>query len=329
LRFWNRVSYPAWTNLEKAIRTGQAQATVTWPEETQRIVSEGVAASQAAPSEALPSTYDFGRHRRILDLGGGTGSWLRAILRQYSNLEGTLFELPPTATVARQHLASDPATRQVKVVEGDLFKDPIPAGHDVVLIANVMHLLSAERNLVLLRLTRQCVPDGGRLLLADYWTDATHTQPAFAALMAGEFLVGTGEGDVYSEEEARRWLQETGWRALRKSAVGRTLSGTRSPSPAAAVPRAWRESSPRPPLADYGRVSRRSESLLPTIAGKSLFRNTISAALEPDQGTGLQARLAPFRGAPKDSEDEKDRTRIICIEHSKYPTPATIPMVER
>ena len=162
-----------------------------------------VAAIQAAPSQTLPSTYDFGRHRRILDLGGGTGSWLRAILRQYSNLEGTLFELPPTATVARQHLASDPATRQVKVVEGDLFKDRIPAGHDVVLIANVMHLLSAERNLVLLRLTRQCVPDGGRLLLADVWTDATHTQPAFAALMAGEFLVGTGEGDVYSEEEAR------------------------------------------------------------------------------------------------------------------------------
>ncbi len=58
--------------------------------------------------------------------------------------------MPPTATVARQQLASDPATRQVKVVEGDLFKDPIPAGHDVVLIANVMHLLSAERNLVLL-----------------------------------------------------------------------------------------------------------------------------------------------------------------------------------
>ena len=71
LRFWNRISYPVWTNLEEAIRTGQAQATVTWPEETQRIVSEGVAAIQAAPSQALPSAYDFGRHRRILDLGGG------------------------------------------------------------------------------------------------------------------------------------------------------------------------------------------------------------------------------------------------------------------
>ena len=224
LRFWNRISYPAWTKLEEAIRTGRAQGRVTWPEETQRIVSEGVAAIQAAPSQALPSTYDFGHHRRILDLGGGTGSWLRAILRHYRNLEGTLFELPPAATVARQHLADDPATRQVKIIEGDLFKDPIPAGHDVVLIANVVHLLSAERNLVLLRLIRQCVPDGARLLLADLWTDATHTEPAFAALIAGEFLVGTGEGDVYSEEEARRWLQETGWRALERKPLAGPVS---------------------------------------------------------------------------------------------------------
>ena len=67
----------------------------------------------------------------------------------------------------------------------------------------------------LLRRTRQCVPDGARLLLADFWTDVTHTQTTFAALMAGEFLVITGEGDVYSEEEAHGWLKATGWRPLR------------------------------------------------------------------------------------------------------------------
>ena len=214
LRFWNRLSYPTWTKLEDAVRTGQAQSTLDLPEEAQRIFSEGVEAIQAAPSQALPSTYDFSRHRRILDLGGGTGSWLSAILRQHSGLEGTLFELPAAAAVARRHLANDPATQQVKVVEGDFFEEPIPAGHDVVLIANVVHLISPERTLELLRRTRQYVPDGARLLLVDFWTDATHTEPAFAALIAGEFLVITGEGDVYSEEEAHQWLQETGWRAL-------------------------------------------------------------------------------------------------------------------
>ena len=224
LRFWDRLSYPTWTKLEDAVRTGQAQSTLDLPEEAQRIFSEGVEAIQAAPSQALPSTYDFSRHQRILDLGGGTGSWLTAILRQHSSLEGTLFELPAAAAVARRHLASDPATQQVKVVEGDFFEEPIPAGHDVVLIANVVHLISPERTLELLRRTRRHVPDGARLLLVDFWTDATHTEPAFAALIAGEFLVITGEGDVYSEEEADRWLQDTGWRALEREPLAGPVS---------------------------------------------------------------------------------------------------------
>jgi hypothetical protein len=73
LRFWNRFSYPIWTKLEDAVRTGEPQTTMQLPEETQRIVSEGIAAIQAAPSQALPSTYDFSRHQRMLDLGGGHG----------------------------------------------------------------------------------------------------------------------------------------------------------------------------------------------------------------------------------------------------------------
>ena len=213
-----------WTNLEATIRTGQAQGTMNLPAEGQRIFSEGVEAIQAAPSHALPSSYDFHRHQRLLDLGGGTGSWLLAILRQYPRLEGTLFELPTAAAVARERLASDRVGQQVTVVEGDFFTDPIPAGHDVVLIANVVHLFSADHNLALLRRTRHSVADGTRLLLVDFWTDLTHTQPPFAALMAGEFLVITGEGDVYSEDEATGWLQETGWRAVERKPLAGPIS---------------------------------------------------------------------------------------------------------
>jgi len=205
LRFWNHLSYPMWTKLEEAVRTGQGQGTMELSGEQQRIFSEGVEAIQAVPAGALPTAYDFSRHRRVLDLGGGTGSWLIALLRHYPGLEGTLFDLPNAAAVARQRLAGDPDAPRAQIVAGDFFKDPIPGGHDAVLIANVIHLFSAAHNLELLRRTRAHVTDGARLLLADFWTDATHTQPPFAALMAGEFFVITGEGDVYSEEEVRGW----------------------------------------------------------------------------------------------------------------------------
>ena len=53
-----------------------------------------------------------------------------------------------------------------------------------------------------------------RLLLVDFFTDPTHTQPALATLLAGSFLTGYGEGDVYSENEVTEWLADTGWRKV-------------------------------------------------------------------------------------------------------------------
>jgi hypothetical protein len=116
-----------------------------------------------------------------------------------------------------QRLGLAPAGERVEVVEGDFFTDPIPAGHDVAILANIAHLFSPERNRTLLRRLRQVVAPGARLLLVDLWTDPTRTTPLAAALLAGEFLVMCGEGDVYSERELRGWLYTCGWHPLRSS----------------------------------------------------------------------------------------------------------------
>jgi hypothetical protein len=136
------------------------------------------------------------------------------LLDQYSDLESTLYEMPSVAAIARQRLAVNPQSKRFRIVEGNFFEDPIPGEHDAVILANIAHNFSPERNIELLKRIRKQVTDGTRLLLVDFWTDPTHTQPQFAALMAGTFLISTGQGDVYSEEEARGWLQETGWQML-------------------------------------------------------------------------------------------------------------------
>ncbi|MBV9599006.1 MAG: methyltransferase domain-containing protein [Chloroflexi bacterium] len=215
LRFWNRFSYPVWMKLEDAVRTGQPQSgRASWTEEQQQIFSEGVEAITRGAAQALVDRYDFGRHARVLDLGGGTGSWLVAILRRHSHLRGTLVERAGAAAIARRRLASQSATQNVEVIEGDFFRDPVPPGHDVVLVAHVLHGNTPARNVELLRRIRASVPEGARLLLADDWTNPTHTLPALAPLFAGEFFVFSGEGDVYSEEEVHAWLNESGWRPV-------------------------------------------------------------------------------------------------------------------
>jgi len=88
----------------------------------------------------------------------------------------------------------------------------LPDGHDVFLVAKLVHYWSPRDNLTLLRRIRTAAVAGARLLLADFWTDPTHTQPVQAALMAGEFAVHLRDGDVYSVEEVREWLPTVGWR---------------------------------------------------------------------------------------------------------------------
>ena len=215
LSFWDRISYPAWTRLENAVRTGEGQAYFDrFSDEEQRIFSTGVEAFTAGAAMALASTYDFGTHRRLLDVAGGTGSFLIAILRRHPALRGTLFELPGACAVARQRLASEPDRARIAIVEGDLLKDDLPDGHDLILAANIVHGLSDAHNLGLLRNMRAHVGVGARLLLVDLWMDSSHTQPTAAPLMSGEFLVHSGEGQAYGEDDADRWLGETGWRKL-------------------------------------------------------------------------------------------------------------------
>lgn len=221
LRFWNRISYPAWLQLEAAIRTDRApnRQGGGFSEEDQRIFSEGVGAFAAVPAAVLAASYDFSQHRRLLDLGGGTGDFLLPALRRSAHLRATVFELPGAAAVARRYLDQQPEGARIAVVAGDFLRDPLPPDHDAIILANVVHVLSPAHNRELFRRARAAATSETRLLIADFLTDPTHTQPLFAALAAGEFLVMAGEGDVYSEAELRAWLAEAGWQPLEHTAL--------------------------------------------------------------------------------------------------------------
>jgi SAM-dependent methyltransferase len=225
LRFWDKISYPTWQKLADAVRTGEGQAQFgKFDKAEQQIFSAGVEAFSSPVAAALATSYDFSRHQRVLDVGGGTGSFLVAVLRRYHALKGTLFELPGACAVARQRLAREPEGTRIEVVDGDVFNDPLPEGHDALIVANTVHVFSAAHNIELLRKMRAHVRPGARLLLADLWTDPTRTHPPGAALMSGEFLVIAGEGQAYSEQEAGEWLAQTGWQKLER----RPLAGAAS-----------------------------------------------------------------------------------------------------
>jgi hypothetical protein len=211
LRSMDRT-YPAWAEFTDAIRAGRGPGFITRLDpEAQRIYSAGVQSVSVGSARALAGSYEFDRHRQLLDLGGGTGSFLAPILERHPAIECGLFELPQVVPLARDNLKAYESDGRVRFYEGDLLQDQLPVGYDAFLLANVVHIFTSEHNRDLLERVHASAPSGARLLLVDFWTDSTHTQPVFAAIMAGQFLISGGEGDVYSEEEMGDMLAAAGW----------------------------------------------------------------------------------------------------------------------
>jgi hypothetical protein len=79
--------------LADALGSGPSQEIFELDDALQEVASAGIEAILAGPVAALAATYDFARHRRLLDVGRGTGSWSIAVARSHGDLEATIFSL--------------------------------------------------------------------------------------------------------------------------------------------------------------------------------------------------------------------------------------------
>jgi len=214
LRFWDRLSYPAWDDLAGALGRGRpAREIFEIDDDLVPVMSAGIAAATAAACRALPAVAGLPTASRVLDIGGGTGSWSIALAAADPALTATVFELADVARVANEQLGRSGYSDRVDVRVGDVLADDLPTGVDAFLLANLVHYFTPETNQSILRRIRAAAEAGTRLLIADFWTDPSHTQPLAAALMAGEFAIHLSDGDVYSVAEGTAWLAATGWRA--------------------------------------------------------------------------------------------------------------------
>ena len=214
LKFWDRLSYPAWLDLAGALGRGRpAHEIFEIDDEMVPIMSNGIAAATAAACRALPLAASLPTASRVLDIGGGTGSWSLSLAAADSELTATVLEIPEVAAVARDTLRASGFADRVDVHEGDVLVDEVPRGYNGFLLANLVHYFTPDTNVSILQRIRAAAEPGSRVLIADFWTDATHTQPLAAALMAGEFAIHLNDGDVYSVDEGTAWLAAAGWRA--------------------------------------------------------------------------------------------------------------------
>jgi hypothetical protein len=164
----------------------------------------------AAYAPSVAAGYDFSDLRTVVDVGGGRGILLAAILRAHRHLQGTLFELPAVAAGAGPVLAAAGLTDRCEVVAGDFFRG-VPAGADCYLLANVLHDWDDATAAGILASCRNAVTRHGRVLIIERLIPGDPAEAVPALLSDINMLVVSG-GRERTNGEYATLLQAAGLR---------------------------------------------------------------------------------------------------------------------
>ncbi len=177
--------------------------------------SELMAASQPLIADQVLQAYSLEDHRRLLDVGGGTGAFACRAAQVAPQLQVQVFDLPGVAALARQRFEQAGLSARCSAEGGDFFEDPLPPGADLVTLLRVVHDHDDARILRLLRAVRQALVPGGTLLLAEPFADTPGAERMGDAYF-GMYLLAMGRGEPRSEARLRALLANTGFIDIRR-----------------------------------------------------------------------------------------------------------------
>lgn len=205
---WHR-----WSNLTRKV--GGTPLPERPREEATRAFIGAMHVVSAPRADAMVAACGVGSARRLLDIGGGPGTYTAAFLRAAPHLRATLFDLPLVVEIARERLAAAGLLDRVTLVAGDFEKDPLPPGHDLAWLSAIIHQNGPDQNDALYARIHGALVSGGRLVIRDHVMEPGRTSPRAGALFAVNMLVGTEQGGTYTLGEIQAGLERAGFTGVR------------------------------------------------------------------------------------------------------------------
>lgn len=181
-----------------------------------------MAASQALIAEDILEAYPLGRHRCLLDVGGGEGAFLAAAGRAAPALDLMLFDLPAVAARAEAHLTAEGLGGRVRTVGGSFVRDALPAGADVLSLVRVVHDHDDAAARIILRAAHAALASNGTLIVAEPMSGTRDAAPITDAYF-GLYLLAMGSGRCRTVPELTALLREAGFTRIREAPTRRPL----------------------------------------------------------------------------------------------------------
>ncbi|GAA3009711.1 methyltransferase [Streptomyces fulvorobeus] len=221
--------WAAWGDLLHTVRTGEssfekANGTSFWeltkndPDAKQRFNAAMSTVSEAESAD-IASAYDFSASGHVVDVAGGLGSLLAAILTAHPTVRGTILERQEIVPLAEELLAKAGVDGRYETVAGDFF-EAIPAGADLYTIKRALHDWDDDTIVRILGRIREAMRPGVPLLIIESVVDEESDQEALFRGLLLTVLVG---GQDRPESDYRALAERAGLRVRRSIPVGGDL----------------------------------------------------------------------------------------------------------
>jgi hypothetical protein len=166
--------------------------------------------------DAMVSAYDFSGIRSVVDVGGGRGTLIAALLKANPNLRGIILDLPAGLAESEAYLKGQGVFDRCEVMSGNFFES-VPAGHDAYVLKHIIHDWGDEEATAILATCRKAMGAGARVILVERILPARAVETAASrGVFMGDvqMLVVLG-GRERTEEEFKALLQSAGLRLTR------------------------------------------------------------------------------------------------------------------
>jgi ubiquinone/menaquinone biosynthesis C-methylase UbiE len=211
-----------WLSLTEVVRDGRPVLAVNQEEPGTEFFSQLV--ENIIPM-SYPSAQALGHHLktakaksevRVLDLAAGSGIWGIALTQKSPRVRVTAVDwagmIPTTKRITQKFGVAD----RFNYIEGDLLEANFGNGYDVAVLGHILHSEGEERSRELLKKTFRALKSGGTIAIAEWLVTDDRTKPLPSLMFAVQMLVNTEKGDTFSFNEIKRWLEEAGFRKVRK-----------------------------------------------------------------------------------------------------------------
>jgi hypothetical protein len=214
--------YQAWGQLMHTVRTGQmafdhAFGMGVWKYQAQhpehaKIVDEAMANLVGVYDTAVLASYPFSTIDRLVDVGGGDGSLIIALLRANPKMKGVLFDLPHVTEKAKKRLVDAGLAGRCEVIAGDALVS-VPVGGDAYVLSRVMNGFNDKGALAILNNCYRAMTEKSKLLLIQRVLPvrAKHSSAVQALVLSDFNMMVMNGGRERTEPEYRTLLEAAGF----------------------------------------------------------------------------------------------------------------------